>query len=114
MVDYGQQADPKSVRPEVAELNLARIVRFYHVDPLRLPVWLLDVLQRSLSPLQAEEMLQSATIARSAKAKQTDFAKFVRRLERMAEPDTPPEPPPLIRPEHAAWFEREGIPHRLH
>ena len=112
-MEQAERARPKSVRPGVAELNLARIVRFYHVDPLRLPVWLLDVLQRSVSPLQAEEMLRSATVARSAQAKQKDFAKFTRSLQRMAEPYTP-ETPPLVKPEHAAWFEREGIPHRLH
>ena len=109
-----EQAGPKSARPGVAELNLARIVRFYHVDPLRLPVWFLDVLQRSISPLQAEEIVRGATMGRLAGAKQGDFERFIRRLNDMAEPYTPTPIPPLVKPDHAAWFEREGIPHRVH
>ena len=105
---------PKSSRPGIAELSLARIARFYHVDPFSVPIWWLDILQRSIDPLKAEEMIRDITMTRIAGAKQEDFSRAIRKLERLSEPDMPAPPAPIIKPGMVEWFEQNKIPYRLH
>ena len=113
-MEQAKPVHPKSSRPGIAELSLARIARFYHVDPFSVPIWWLDILQRSIDPLRAEEMIRDITMSRIAGAKQEDFSRAIRKLERLSEPEMPAKPAPIIKSEMVEWFEQNKIPYRLH
>lgn len=64
----------------------------------------------------AEETLRLATALRMAKAKPEAFKRYVRDLQRQAKParrHAEEVALPQVRPEVAAWFEANRIPHQV-
>lgn len=89
------------------------MIRFYGLNVMAMPAWLIDVLQRALNPLRAEETIQMALAARIAQQKQQDFQTSIQRLERDATPlkDDADLPAAVVPANDAAreWFVANGI-----
>lgn len=62
--------------------------------------------------LRAGEQYDIAMAVRIAGLALDDWNRAMRNLERLAQPDVPVPLTP-VRAKHAAWFEREGIPHLI-
>lgn len=88
-------------------------MRFYGINPLGYPLWLLGVLQRSIPLLRAEEAIMQADAGRLAGAKASDYKKGRSKLVRAATPFDNRPVVVMVAPQMAWWFEREGIPHRV-
>lgn len=92
-------------------------MRYYGLDPRRLPLWMVEALERSIEPLRAEETTHRAMAARMARARTGDWRSMIAHLAYLAEPYDPPvdvagdrvadtEPDPDAA---RAWFEAAGI-----
>ena len=92
------------------------MVRFYGIDPLALmdyPKELIADLSRCIDALWAEENSWHLGLMRGAfwgKKEDVDS-----RIERLIDVAKPYEPEQLIQvsSNHAAWFEMNGIPHKI-
>lgn len=77
--------------------TLARLVRFYHIDPQRVletPIYLLDVLVTYLPPLEAYEQRQQVTSASAPHLKSHAYRDLLWALDSAAAPLYPPPEPP--------------------
>jgi hypothetical protein len=108
----GRESDPGA--------TLARLVRFYHIDPqnvLTTPQFLLAVLCDYLPPLEAYEQRAAITSATAPHLKSHAYRDLLWDLNALAAPLSPPEPPERETYEHAAepdpvaaaeWFRAMG------
>ena len=91
-------------------MSLARVARFYAVNPLTVPAWFLEILEMSISALRAEEQLAMSVATRIAGTTEDDWRRLTRQLKNVARP-CEPIPIATVSPKLAEWFERNGIPY---
>ncbi len=96
---------------------MARLARFYGIDPERLlsmPLWVIKQLDEAVASIQAEESLRLMDIVQVPYMKSRQRRRYIRRLQRQANPfPAEPQPPHEVAekdPEKAAaYFRSLGI-----
>lgn len=98
------------------EVDLARVARFYGLNPLELPGWFLEVLLDSIEPVKAGERRLALLDNRAALyGKVSHLERLLYQLERASRPWPEPPPGPSVPDEErdpekaAAWFSGQGV-----
>ena len=88
------------------------MVRFYDSGVYYFPAWLRELLHKCIEPLRAEEAIYDGDANRAANYVRDDWLKWLREKQRQARPRQDVDII-YVSPQHAAWFEANGIPHQL-
>lgn len=87
-------------------------MRFYGTGIYNLPAYVLNILQKSLTALRAEEAIRQADAQRAAWAKRDDYLAWIRAKQDLASPAQEIEVPVILAKDEA-WFRANGLPYKL-
>lgn len=98
------------------QLDFARLVRFYNLNPKKLIYlddWIIDTLLKAIEPLRSEERVYRVNDYRISAMEGQAYRNYAKELLRIAQPYKAKETTVTINPEQEKWFRENGIPYKI-